>query len=63
MNTIDILAKLVEAAGPSDPRGKCTWTDSNGVARCNDFSEFQCQQVSGQWDQNSRCDDLLKTGE
>jgi hypothetical protein len=56
MDTIYTLARLLEQVPTDDPRGKCTWKDSNGNDRCNNFSQFQCQQVSGQWDQNNRCD-------
>jgi len=57
MSTIDLLARMLEETSGADVQGKCTWTDSNGQARCNNFSKFQCQQVSGTWDSNSRCDD------
>jgi hypothetical protein len=62
MSTIDLLAKMLEEASSSDVQGKCTWTDSNGQSRCNNFSKFQCQQASGTWDPNSRCDDSVNTG-
>jgi hypothetical protein len=60
MNTIDLLSDLLEKPATDDPRGKCTWTDSNGVDRCNNFSQFQCQQVSRTWDPNDSCEDTAK---
>jgi hypothetical protein len=54
---IDMLASLVERANANNsaPIGRCDWTDVNGQLRCNNFSEFQCQQAGGQWTQNSSC--------
>lgn len=55
----DTLASLVEAANANnpDPIGRCDWTDVNGNARCNNFSQFQCQQAGGVWTANSTCPD------
>ncbi|MGB8582615.1 MAG: hypothetical protein WCD47_17480 [Candidatus Sulfotelmatobacter sp.] len=54
---IDLLASLVEKAraDKDDPVGMCQWTDVNGDNRCNNFSQFQCQQVSGTWTAGQRC--------
>jgi len=54
---VEILASLLEKANETttDPIGRCEWTDINGTARCNNFSEFQCQQVSGSWTAGERC--------
>jgi len=56
---IDTLVSLIERtnANNSDPIGRCDWTDVNGQARCNNFSEFQCQQAGGQWTAGSNCPD------
>lgn len=37
--------------------GRCDWTDAEGNARCNNFTEFQCQQAGGTWDPAKRCPD------
>jgi hypothetical protein len=54
---IDILASLIERGNKTsaDPLGRCDWTDINGQVRCNNFSEFQCQQAGGVWTANSSC--------
>lgn len=54
---IDMLASLLEKANEHgiDPIGKCEWTDADGNSRCNNFSEFQCQQAGGTWTAGQRC--------
>jgi hypothetical protein len=56
---IDILASLIERGNTMNPGplGRCDWTDINGQVRCNNFSEFQCQQADGIWTGNSVCPD------
>jgi hypothetical protein len=54
---LDTLASLLEKTNKSnsDPIGKCEWTDVNGDDHCNNFSQFQCQQVGGTWTAGQRC--------
>src|SRR5262245_50080202 len=62
-NSVTKLAKLLESGAKRAGNiiGKCTWIDSDGNQRCNDFSQFQCQQVNGSWDSTSRCDSSTST--
>jgi hypothetical protein len=57
-NHIQVLAKLLEEANLVGPQltGRCEWRDLDGNPHCNNFSQFQCQQVAGTWDSARRCD-------
>jgi hypothetical protein len=50
---IEVLGALLEQAntrgGADGVTGSCNYTDANGNAVCNNFSEFQRQQVGGIW--------------
>ena len=57
---IDLLAKLLEKSNIENAHGtvgRCDWVDIEGNNRCNNFTEFQCQQAGGTFDADSRCDD------
>ncbi len=58
---VETLAKLLGEANkrnatPTDVFGSCAYTDVNGNSVCSDnFSQFQCQQVSGNWTPGGSC--------
>lgn len=59
---VEKMAKLISAANKKnktaqDTFGSCSYTDANGDDYCADgWSQFQCQQVAGDWTEGGSCD-------